>query len=124
MADWIFDEDITKGAVDMFLAAGIKGKHLVYDYGISGKGDSEVIQIAKKKKQTLITANPEDFRQMDNVKLLNTTGVWILKSQDPDKQVDKVVKTLEITQLKNRALRKEKKVYITEDQVEVTDCRG
>jgi len=122
MAQWLYDEDIAKVTVKKFESAGFRGKHITYDLDFSGKEDFEVLQIGKSRKETLITANPRDFLRMKPHQIKTTSGVWILKTQDPDEQVYLTKKVLIVAGLKTKKSRKGKRVYITKGNVVVDDC--
>lgn len=123
MSGWIFDEDITKDAVDGFIKHGINGLHIKGDLNLGGSEDSSVFQVAKKKKKTLITANTKHFLGISNQKLHKSSGVWMLETDDPGQQVKLVIKALKVTKLDTLQLRAEKKVKISSKSVVVIDGR-
>lgn len=123
MADWIFDEDITRPTVEMFNKAGIGGLHIKYDLDLGGIDDESVLQIAKKKKKALITANARDFIKIPNVDFHRTYGTFILKTDDPKQQVELVKTTIQVGDLGTRQKRMEKKVIITDRTADITNTR-
>lgn len=125
MAEWIFDEEIDRTTVKMFKDEGIDGLHIEYDLSSGGIDDQSVIQLAKKHKKTLLTSNYKCFvKKIKPQTLLNTYGLWILNTDDPHEQVRLVKLTLKKTSLTTKKLRKEKRVYIKKDCVEILDCRS
>jgi len=118
MTDWIFDEDINRSTVDMFSREGIKGIHTKYDLGYGGIDDKQILQLAKKEKKTLITANYKDFLSFTNVAYHNTYGTFILKSDSPTEQVELVLKTIKEGDLDTKAKRREKRsIYPNNKQI-------
>lgn len=125
MKDWICDADINLQTVALFkTVANVDAKHIVKDYGIiDTREDDEVINLAKKEKKTLITANYKDFNEKNNVQYVNSPGVWIFNSGDPDEQARLFKLTLEATGMKSTSARKNKKVYIKSKIADVTDVK-
>lgn len=123
MAGWIFDEDITRVAVNQFIKAGIRGLHIKDDLKKGGISDEQVLKTAQKQKATLITANTSDFLGISDVDYLGTHGAWILGTEDPEEQVELVKLTQEATGIKTSNQRKEKKLHIKQGEVVVLDCR-
>ncbi|MDP4011306.1 MAG: DUF5615 family PIN-like protein [Candidatus Roizmanbacteria bacterium] len=126
MKDWICDANINEATVKKFEeVAGIKVAHVVKDYGITDqREDDEIIAFAKKENKTLITGNYTDFNSKSNVQYVNSPGVWIFKTHDPDKQALLLKKTREKAKLKTLASRKNKKVYIKNDNtVDITNVK-
>lgn len=121
---WLFDEDINAPTVDEFKRANIRGVHIEYDLGLGGTLDPDVVEIARKRKRTIITADPTEYMRMPNSKFHNTGGVWILHTKDQKEQVFFLKKAITTTSLYSYDLRKEKKVDIHSSFVKVIDCRS
>lgn len=120
---WLFDENINKQAVEIFIKSHFKIKHLAYDFNKSGIDDKEVLQFAIKNKKTLITGDYSDFKRFPNSLIRKSYGIWIFQTKDYKKQLELFKKACKISSLKNLKDRKGKKVVVHEDYVEIEDCR-
>ncbi len=121
---WLYDEDINRPTVEKFKKAGYFGSHIEYDLGLGGKDDIDIVEVSRKVKKTILTADPTNYLAMPVSKFHNTGGVWIVRTKDSDEQIEFVKETEQVTGLVSYNLRKEKKVDIHPSFIDVYDCRS
>lgn len=122
MGKWLYDENISKPAVEGFRKAGIDGLHVAYDLNLQKIDDQTVVKVSREKKSALITGNWKHFRPMHDDLLKNGPGVWMIDTDDPNAQVERMKKAIKATKLNTVTSRVGKKVYVGEHDAEVTDC--
>lgn len=122
MPNFLADANITKPTVTQLNKAGFTTIHIDFDLGLGKVADSEVLNLGRQKKLTILTNNNKDFQQMARSDIKSSYGVWCLETSDPLAQLERVIRIAKLTQLKTKSQRRGKLVTYTSGGVHIENC--